>query len=77
MNWKQQIEAQIAAMRETGVQAYTWNGNSWPDTMQALLDVAVAAEEITEMPTGEPDDAGNMKYVALVALDKLREVSDE
>ena len=67
MNWKQKIEAQIEWLRTSPLDRRE------ADTMQALLDVAVAADALTyaDAITGA-ETWGEMKRV----LDKLREVSD-
>jgi hypothetical protein len=82
MNWKQQIEAQIADLRDDyidgtfGIKALREDAAT---TMQALLDAAVAAEQHTRSieegfaATVRPDIA-RMRLNR--ALDKLREVSD-
>ena len=89
MSWRSNIEAQIAELRcfqvSPGKDDYcVWEGRGKclkcqkADTMQALLDVAVAAENsmfwlhngIVSMQKEEWD-----KIVD--ALDKLREVGDE
>ena len=62
-DWKQQIEAQIAKLIEGEDQCL----GCLADTMQALLDVAVAVDEYE----GTSEDA------LIKAFDKLREVVDE
>jgi hypothetical protein len=70
-DWKQTIEAQIAEMhysRQTLKEEIGDGADTWADTMQALLDVAVAADAL---------DYLNQTPRIREALDKLREVGDE
>ena len=81
-DWKQKIEAQIADLRnscylldehgaEIGVSEHA-------ASMQALLDIAVAAEVVQLAMDGSEVDCPFNAYDGLQdALDKLREVGDE
>ena len=72
-DWKERIEAQIALMRDCGVAASTW-----ADTMQALLDVAVAADDYMTYGPLNAEFGGDLAHNRLShALDKLPEASDE
>jgi hypothetical protein len=80
MNWKQKIEAQINDCESwmVGPDGLIENlpeekPDEWAKTMQALLDVAVAADEMTYADAvAGAETWGEMKQ----ALDKLREVGD-
>jgi hypothetical protein len=61
VSWRSKIEAQIAKCREK------YHGG-YADTMQALLDVAVAADAYERL--GLQRDECNL----IIALDKLREL---
>jgi len=69
-NWKQKIEAQIARERYTGKVELTL------DQANALLDVAVAAENYTwSLKHGKTTEAMNCYCDGLKdSLDKLREI---
>lgn len=80
MNRKQQIKAQIAELQHEGWYA-TDNTEAGPvaATMQALLDVAVAADEYEKMfarSRTKPYGISNELQALFDALDKLREVSE-
>ena len=75
-DWQQKIEAQIEDLREEAInygggRAYGQHLDDTADTMQALLDVAVAAD------SGHYDECGKVSCSICDALDKLREVGDE
>ena len=83
MNWKQQIEAQIAALWEIVPERADGNGfydelhgnqandiDNARQTMQALLDLAVASEKVVN----EDDSYWNVTFDLNEPLDKLREV---
>jgi hypothetical protein len=76
-DWKQQIEAQIEELRDykcISLQCCN-KQNAAANTMQALLDVAVAADVLIQVG---PRGASLQDWIELyVALDKLREVGDE
>ena len=77
MNWREQIEAQIEELRDykcISLQCCN-KQNAAANTMQALLDVAVAADVLIQVG---PRGASLQDWTELyVALDKLREVGDE
>ena len=85
MSWQQQIEAQIASLREiANDQSYcgepgrkntcaaAWRMDDAADSLQALLDVAAAAEKVIVPAVGPEADRD---FDALCdAIDKLREL---
>ena len=78
MTCKQKIEAQIAELQHEGWYA-TDNTEAGPvaATLQALLDVAVAADQLlNELAHYGHESADSMNAMS-AALDKLREVMDE
>jgi len=72
-DWKQEVEAQIARERYTGKVELTL------DQANALLDVAVAVEQIATHETVHLAyvQVEEIKTIAQAALDKLREMGDE
>ena len=74
-DWKQQVEAQIAFFR-LGTHHYVTkeDATKFADTMQALIDVAVAADQLfNELAHYGHESADSMNAMS-DALDKLREV---
>jgi hypothetical protein len=80
-DWKQQIEAQITSLKNEEAEARLYDDEDYGDLfketytmLQALLDVAVAAERCIP-DVGYIDDHDLDAMAA--ALDKLREVGDD
>jgi hypothetical protein len=87
-DWRQRIEAQIAELRcfqvMPGKDDYcVWEGRGKclncqkADTMQALLDVAIAADAYAKYELEQQGLCGTKWCELDAALDKLREVGDE
>lgn len=77
-NWKEKIEAQIAEMRQSASMSFAELDavtHTAADTMQALLDFAVAAEPILKRFPLVTNDMNVRRFRD--ALNKLREANDD